>query len=86
MSPRRPSDRVAVIARTITLAALWQHEAIDQMRPITDATSLAGTANGSRLTAALRALMAILSLAARDCVTLNRKADRSTMVPRTLMA
>ena len=38
-----PTESVSVMALTITLAALWQHVAMDQMRPTNEATSLAGT-------------------------------------------
>ena len=53
------------------LAALWQHEAIDQIRPMKDAMVLAGTAFGLSETAFLSSAIALRILAALDLVTLN---------------
>ena len=67
----RPSESVAVMLLTITEAALWQQEAIDQMRPMNDAIDLAGTAHGSWLTLALSLFLAVQIFSARELVTLN---------------
>ena len=79
-------DRTAMISLVITLAALWQDEEIDHIRPMTDAIYLADTFVGHLIAARMRLSMASFSFAARRDDTLNVYDAKSTMVPRVTMA
>lgn len=71
---------------TMTLAALWQQEAIDQISPMKEATDLAGTAAGLLSTSARSLLLATHIFSAREIATLNLTGVRSTMVPSAFIA
>ena len=75
----------ATMDLSMSLAALWQQVEIDQIKPITDATNLAGTAEGSRSADDCSFRIAALIFFALDLETRKVNDDRSTIVPRVFM-